>query len=74
MTAGRPRKFPPCPICEQPIKAFHSPYYKCACRGYIVRDGVLQPTQPRQVRDKKPTKAKEERQPLQWWEVEELAG
>lgn len=39
--AGRPRNFPPCPDCKQPIKSSHSPYYKCGCRGYIVRDGKL---------------------------------
>jgi hypothetical protein len=47
MTAGRPRKFPPCPDCQQPIQASSSPYFKCACRGYVVREGQLCPRLPR---------------------------
>lgn len=47
MTAGRPHKFPPCPDCQQPIEATSSPYFRCGCRGYIVRDGELCPSRPR---------------------------
>lgn len=47
MTAGRPRKFPPCPDCQQPVEATSSPYYRCGCRSYVVRDGELCPARPR---------------------------
>jgi hypothetical protein len=47
MTAGRPIRFPPCPLCQQPVKSASSPYFKCGCRRYIVRDGVLCPARPR---------------------------
>lgn len=47
MSRGRPRKFPPCKLCQQPIVASHSPYFKCGCRGYVVRAGKLCPTRPR---------------------------
>lgn len=44
---GRPRHFSSCPDCSQPIRSSHSPYYKCGCRGYILREGKLNPTRPR---------------------------
>lgn len=73
MTAGRPYNFPPCPDCHQPIESSHSPYYKCGCRGYIVREGNLCPTRKRA----KPKAVKkvvqgQVRKPMEWWEFEEL--
>lgn len=47
MTAGRPHNFPPCPDCQQSIKATSSPYFKCGCRRYIVRGGELCPARHR---------------------------
>lgn len=47
MSRGRPYKFPPCPDCQQPIEANSSPYFKCGCRGYVVRAGKLCPRRPR---------------------------
>lgn len=74
MTTGRPRHFGNCPDCNQPICSSHSPYYKCGCRGYLLRDGKLKPTRPRQKAEVKVKREVAERPFLEWWEVEELAG
>lgn len=81
MKTGRPLTFPPCPDCQQPIRSAHSPYYRCGCRGYIVRAGKLCPTKRRPARagtKKVAAKLQQQgpveqfRKPMAWWEFEAM--
>jgi hypothetical protein len=78
MPRGHPIRFPPCPLCQQPVKSASSPYFKCGCRRYIVRDGQLCPARPRATPKKATVKKQAQgpvgqvREPMEWWEYEAM--
>jgi hypothetical protein len=85
MAKGRKPSQPPCANCGKPPICYQSPYYRCGCGRFRLKDGQLRPVgvpgrpASKPGKPKRATAKKERRgsvtqfqKPMTWKEFEEL--